>query len=274
MTRDDKGQLVMHPDSIPDEVVKHGKGLPCVDYKLRLEGKSNIESNDKEAFKWDWNEHVFVLKGKQSLQQVVDHFNGLIKDEKGKTFTVEEVTEHEGKVYFPIKTGDSWSEKIVQALITGILNHNNLSITALFFQHGMSNNASTVKIEPESYLGKWILNSVSFKMATSEIKKQIMEKVRKGEPLVGGFSFSPTLTAIEEEWSKVFDMQQIGAIGSMKWKAIPEQENGVYELILFDDFNFEKANRFLPLELATSLGRYADFTPYRTELRIKLNTKE
>ncbi len=41
MTKDDKGQLVMHPNSIPREVVKHGQGLPCVDYKQRLDGQAS-----------------------------------------------------------------------------------------------------------------------------------------------------------------------------------------------------------------------------------------
>ncbi|MDX2469138.1 MAG: hypothetical protein QNL04_01040, partial [SAR324 cluster bacterium] len=40
VTTNDKGELVMHPDRIPPEVVKHGASLPCVQHKLKLEAEN------------------------------------------------------------------------------------------------------------------------------------------------------------------------------------------------------------------------------------------
>ena len=208
-------------------------------------------------------------KGK-GLQQVVDHFNRLIEGEKGTTFTVEEVTMHDGKVYFPLKTGDTKSEQIRQADIIDTLDFFDLPMTKKFFVRGMWNDASTWVIKPESPEGQWILNSLGFQ----KLKQKIQPLLLDGKPHNSGFTFSPFVMAITEEWKLKTDIQLTGAIGGSSWRVTPDPETRVYELILTDDFNFEKSNRLLPLEYLTTLGREGDFTPFSIEFRINLSPLE
>ena len=61
----------MHPDSIPDEVVKHGKGLPCVDYKLRL------KEHPLKTIKNDTNTNNFnTILDEADLKKKIIHFEG------------------------------------------------------------------------------------------------------------------------------------------------------------------------------------------------------
>ena len=117
-------------------------------------------------------------------------------------------------------------------------------------------------------MGQWILNSASFQVA----KKGIIKKIRSGKRS-DDFSFSTIIVSLHEEWNIELGVQLKGALGTMHWKAIPSKEEGVYELVLWDNFDFEAAKRMLLFEALTSLGRFADFTPFRTELRIKLETR-
>ncbi|MDX2471767.1 MAG: LysM peptidoglycan-binding domain-containing protein, partial [SAR324 cluster bacterium] len=261
---------------IPEVDLSEEKNKPLPE---RAPTKADKQANqpaiekEKEQFQWDWNEHVWILMAKgESLQGVVDYFNDLMKLEKEKKITVKQVTEHvvEGKtrVYFPLKTGDVQSEKDVQRLIVGTLRRYRLDMTRKFFERGMKKDASIWKIEPKSEVGQWILNSVTFQKVKIGIKKQIAG----GGDLTGNFSYSPSLNALKEEWKTILDIQLFGALGTMHWKAIPKKDTGVYELVLWDDFDFEAAgHRSYIGEKLTSAARKGDFTPFRTELRMELD---
>ncbi|MDX2470567.1 MAG: LysM peptidoglycan-binding domain-containing protein [SAR324 cluster bacterium] len=219
---------------------------------------------EKEQFQWNWNEHVFIFKGQKSLQQVVDYFNDLMKLKKEKKITVKQVTEHDGKVYFPLKTMDTLEEHERQMLIIYTLAIFGLDKTQKFFERGRGHDATTWKIDPKSEEGQWILNSTTYKAEKNVIKRKIREKIKKGEDLSEEFKFN-----------KGADLQLFGAFGTMHWKATLNPITGIYDLILWDDFDFEAATHRTGIaEALTTLAREGDFTPFRTELRTTLDINQ
>ncbi|MDX2469091.1 MAG: hypothetical protein QNL04_00785 [SAR324 cluster bacterium] len=89
-----------------------GESLACVIHKRMVEGKATDKAVPTEdAFQWDWDEHLFVAKAKgESLQSVINR-SPYLKDKNENLFTVKQVTEHNGRVYFPITTGETVGEK-------------------------------------------------------------------------------------------------------------------------------------------------------------------
>ncbi|MDX2469090.1 MAG: hypothetical protein QNL04_00780 [SAR324 cluster bacterium] len=155
-------------------------------------------------------------------------------------------------------------KKIGQGIIHGLLRSSGFHKTAAVFKRGMENDASTWKIDAKSEEGQWILNSNTYKAEKNGIKKKIKEKIKKGEALSDEFKFN-----------KGADLQLFGAFGTMHWKAALNPKTGIYDLTLWDDFDFEAATHRIGIaEALTTLAREADFTPFCTELQTTLDIND